>query len=302
VFTKLLIAFARKFLVKQAICSDETLLKKVVSASHDHNADHIATDEPEIRLVNEIDFSMKGRVAFSSEDAFVDKMDLANGKQPLQLSELQHCNILMKTECGVKTVRCLKGSGAQISLIQRDLIKDVDAQVLGTVTIKDVIGQPAEAALVTLKIKPATSEDLENIAPYIDLCFAACEITRDLEAVLCAADFEKLEAVRAYDVLTPTIVTESDVNVRKSVIGNENGMDVVNYKDDVMRSHDTLIGNAEIVTDDKDAQIEFKACNANNMSDDDSVSLDPVSRDVRDEHDVLRDEQRAAPTLERAWE
>jgi len=31
------------------------------------------------------------------------------------------------------------------------------------------------------------------------------------------------------------------------------------------------------------------------------VSLDPVSRDVRDEHDVLRDEQRADPTLERAW-
>jgi len=105
----------------------------------------------------------------------------------------------MKTECGgVKTVRCLKDSGAQISLIQKDVIKDVDAQVLGTVTIKGVIGQPAEAALVTLKIKPATSDDLENIAPYIDLCFAACEITRDLEAILCAADLEKLEDVSAY--------------------------------------------------------------------------------------------------------
>jgi len=43
---------------KQAICSDETLLTGVVSASHDHNAGHIATDEPEIRLVNGIDFSI----------------------------------------------------------------------------------------------------------------------------------------------------------------------------------------------------------------------------------------------------
>ena len=60
----------------------------------------------------------------------------------------------------MKTVRCLKDSGAQISLIQRDLIKDVDAQVLGTVTIKGVIGQPAEAALVTLKIKPTTSSSV----------------------------------------------------------------------------------------------------------------------------------------------
>jgi len=157
---------------KQAICSDETVLKCVDGAMRDSNAGDMATDEPEIRLVNKIDFSMKGGVAFSSQDAFLDKMDLANCKQPLQLSELQYCNVLMKTECGVKTVRCLKDSGAQISLIQKDLIKDVDAQVLGTVAIKGVIGQPAEAALVTLKIKPATSDDLENIAPYIDLCFA----------------------------------------------------------------------------------------------------------------------------------
>ena len=62
-----------------------------------------------------------------------------------------------------------------------------------------------------------------------------------------------------------------------------------------------MLGNVEIVTDDKDTQIESKACNANNMSNDDPVSLDLVSRDVRDEHDVLRDEQRADPTLERAW-
>jgi len=150
----------------------------------------------------------------------------------------------------------LKDSGAQISLIQRDLIKDVYAEVLGTVSIKGVIGQPAEAALVTLKIKPTTSDDLENIAPYIDLCLAACEITPDLEAILCAADLEKLENVSAYDVLKPTVVTESDVSVGKCVLGDENDIDVVNHDGDVMGSHDTLLGNAEMVTDDKDAQIE----------------------------------------------
>ena len=76
-------------------------------------------------------------MAFSSQDAFLDKMDLANCKQLLQLSKLQNCNVLMKTECGgVKFVRCLKDSGAQISLIRKDLFKDVDAQVLVTVAIK----------------------------------------------------------------------------------------------------------------------------------------------------------------------
>ena len=81
---------------KQANNADETNVKCVVSALHDHNAGHIATDEPEIRFVNRIDFSMKGGVAFSSEDAFVDKTDQANGKQHLQLSELQYCNVLMR--------------------------------------------------------------------------------------------------------------------------------------------------------------------------------------------------------------
>ena len=49
---------------KQADNADGTDVKCVVSALHDHNAGHIATDEPEIRLVNGIDFSMKGGVAF----------------------------------------------------------------------------------------------------------------------------------------------------------------------------------------------------------------------------------------------
>ena len=45
---------------------------------------------------------MKGGVALSSQDAFVDKMDLANCKQPLQLSELQYCNVLMKNSVWCK--------------------------------------------------------------------------------------------------------------------------------------------------------------------------------------------------------
>jgi len=50
------------------------------------------------------------------------------------------------------------------------------------------------------------------------------------------------------------------------VVGDENDIDVVNHNDDVTRSYDTLLGNVEIVTDDKDAQIESNACNGNIMS------------------------------------
>jgi len=75
---------------------------------------------------------------------------------------------------------------------------------------------------------------LENIAPYrpIDLCFAACDITPDLEAILCAADLKKLEEVSAYNVPKPSVGTESDVSVRKCVLGDENDIDVVNHSGD----------------------------------------------------------------------
>ena len=47
------------------------------------------------------------------------------------------------------------------------------------------------------------------------------------------------------------------MSAKKCAIGDENDIDVANYNDDVTRSHDTLLGNVEIVTDDKDTQIEI---------------------------------------------
>ena len=55
------------------------------------------------------------------------------------------------------------------------------------------------------------------------------------------------------------------------MLGDENDIHVVNHNDDVTRSHDILLGNTEMVANGKDAQIEPKACNANNMSNDDPV-------------------------------
>ena len=46
------------------------------------------------------------------------------------------------------------------------------------------------------------------------------------------------------------------MSARNCVIGVENNTDVVDHNDEDLvtsRSHDTLLGNVEIVTDDKDA-------------------------------------------------
>ena len=151
-------------------------------------------------LINKIDILPKDSVALSTGNASCDDKTkhassfVSNSKAPLQLSELHYCDIWVKTaDEGAKSVHCLQDSGAEISIIQRDLIKDMDVPVLGTVTIRGVIGQPAEATLVTLKVKPTTFGNHENIAPYIDVVFAACYITSDLQAILCDADLKKSE-------------------------------------------------------------------------------------------------------------
>ena len=172
----------------------------------------------------------------------------SNTKSPLQLSKLHYCDVLMKiTDEEVKSIHCLEDSSAEISIIQKDLIKGVYAPVLGTVTVKRVIGQPTKATLVTLKIKPATSGNHENIAPYIDVVFAACDITSDLQAILCDADLKSLKDMTAYDVLKPSVGSKLDTGVTECVIIDE--CDVL-YDISVMtQAADdvTLINNAEIM-------------------------------------------------------
>jgi len=114
----------------------------------------------------------------------------------------------------------------------------MDVPVLGTVTIRGVIGQPAEATLVTLKVKPTTSDNHENIAPYIDVVFAARDITSDLQAILCDADLKSLRDLSAYDVLKPLVGSKLYTSVTKCVKIDVNVM--TQGDDDV-----TLINNAD---------------------------------------------------------
>jgi len=128
--------------------------------------------------INKIDI-LSENAALTTADAMCDdgtkhaSLFESDTKSPLQLSKLHYCDVLMKiTDEEVKFIHCLEDSGAEISIIQKDLTKGVGAPVLGTVTIRGVIGQPAEATLVTLKIKPTTSDNHENIAPYIPYIYA----------------------------------------------------------------------------------------------------------------------------------
>jgi len=190
---------SRKQAMREELASRSVINESVDDSATAGTADTVAVPS-RTTLVNKIDILSKESEALSTGNASCDDKTkhassfMSDSKAPLHLSELHYCDTLVKTaDEEAKSVHCLQDSGAEISIIQKDLIKRMDVPILGTVTITGVIGQPAEATLVTLKVKPTTSDNHENIAPYIDVVFAACDITSDLQAILCDADLKKSE-------------------------------------------------------------------------------------------------------------
>jgi len=100
---------------------------------------------------------------------------------PIELSQLQYCNIQIQ---GIQTpLLALMDSGAQLSLISSNLIKDLDVPKLGTLSIKGVVGEHAVATVVSLNSKPHLEGAYENIAPYICITFTACDLTSDVDVI-----------------------------------------------------------------------------------------------------------------------
>jgi len=108
---------------------------------------------------------------------------------------------------------------------------------------------------VTFKVEPTTSYEHENIAPYVDVVFATCDITSDLQGILCDADLKSLKDFSAYDVLKSSVGTKLDTNVTKLL-----KIDECDVLDNVMTQDDddvTLVNNAEMITGCAVAQAQY---------------------------------------------
>ena len=66
--------------------------------------------------------------------------------------------------------------------------------------MKGVVGRPVEANLVTLHIKPSPDPPLVNIAPYIPIVFAACDLSVEEDVILSTSVIEQLYELSAYNV------------------------------------------------------------------------------------------------------
>lgn len=74
--------------------------------------------------------------------------------RPACFSKLQYCK--EEIETSPEPVVALKDLGAEVSLINEVLKKDLNLPAVGAVFIRGVFGEPAQARLVVLNIKPYT--------------------------------------------------------------------------------------------------------------------------------------------------
>ena len=109
----------------------------------------------------------------------------------MHLSELHYCDVTI--EGMSEPVVALRDSGAQISLIKLDLISDRNLPKLGTIAIRGVVGDSVDAALVQLTIKPSPDPQYENIAPYINVMLVACDLSTDVDIILCESVVNQLD-------------------------------------------------------------------------------------------------------------
>jgi len=162
----------------------------------------------------------------------------------VQLSELDYCDIQIQQLNESK--KALKDTGAQISLIREDLIRNLDLPVLGTVSIRGVVGKPVEAKLIQLNLKPWPGNNAENIAPYISVTFAACDLSTDIDVILSGSVVNQLDDLCVYNMLKPTVSFE----VMSSVNENTVCCDVTLTTDVELSDCDGEIAEVNIVSND----------------------------------------------------
>jgi len=186
---------------------------------------------------------------------------------PVLLSKMHYRDVLIQ-ELSRDAV-ALEDSGAEISIIPSSLVRDLNLVSLGKINLSGIIGDPVQANLVQLHIKPATrsvtvdeykncSEHTDNIAPSISVFFAVCDkLSGKHDLILTADVIEQLNHLNSYTV--NTIVSDSGSSgpsQLNATITNRQDSNTADSTDDVdvttvPTNDDVKTTNASIDVDDE---------------------------------------------------
>ena len=174
---------------------------------------------------------------FAVNNHTVNHTDLSSCDIPIGLSKMRYRDVLVQ-EVGCNLV-ALEDSGAEISIAPADLLRDLNLTYLGKINLSGIVGDPVQADLVQLHIKPAAifitvdehdgcSERTENIAPFVSVIFAVCDkMSGNYDLIITADVVEQLKQLNNYTVNT---IIASD-NKQAQSMATTSDTDVLNQTD-----------------------------------------------------------------------
>lgn len=170
------------------------------------------------------------------------------------LAKLQYMPILIK---GIdQPIKSLKDSGAEIGVVQPELIRHLNLPHVGQITIRGIVGQPVKADLVMLEIKPYAEKGYCNIVPHLPVIFASCEIASDYDVILPSSIIEQLDEMKAYDVVTSTEIEVNDVTVAAMTLRSRQIPDISSPEPSIVHHNQILDTEGKGVTDVKRADVD----------------------------------------------
>jgi len=182
---------------------DDENAELVMYFSVDHNVMFTSVQSCEVTDLGQSKVTVNDETA---DDESTDEPNLS----PVCFSELQY--ITVECEGLTESITALRDLGAEVSLIKKDLIKGLDLPILGTISMRGIFGEPVVANLVSLKVKPCPGHGYENIAPYLNIVFAACALTSEISMILCGTAVNQLDNLAAYNVVKPSVESKVDEN------------------------------------------------------------------------------------------
>jgi len=201
-----------------------------------------------------------------------------------------HYRDVLVEELGRNAV-ALEDSGAEISIVSSNMIRDLNLVPLGKINLSGIVGDPVQADLVQMHIKPADhsvsvnehencSERTDNIAPFVSVTFAVCDkLSGNHNLILTADVIRQLNDLNSYTV--NTIVSDrpsSNPFQLNTVVSSKPNSD----------SYSTNNVDATTVQTDDDVKTTNSDVNVDNENDGGG----------RADTETLRAEQQADPSLQ----
>jgi len=99
-------------------------------------------------------------------------------------------------------------------LVKSNLVQDKHLPPVGMALIRSFLGEPVQAELVAMCIKPAPEAGFEYIGPPLKVTCAVAPLTIESDMILCGIAVQQLEELSEYCVPKPLVIADTLVRLQ----------------------------------------------------------------------------------------